>query len=113
MTPKEHFVANFDWSPDGNSIAYGAALTGAFSAQFHTRIYAVPSKGGEPRKVVDRDSMNVQPRYSPDGRHIAFVSSGEKPEMVGIWGLYLTPSEGGDPKKITGLGADAWVAEFA
>jgi dipeptidyl aminopeptidase/acylaminoacyl peptidase len=112
VSDPRHFVANFDWSPDGNSIAYGAALTAAFSAQFHTRIYEVPSGGGTARTIVDRDSMNVQPRYSPDGRTIAFVSSGERPDMVSIWGLYTVPVQGGDPKKIQGLGADAWVADF-
>ncbi len=112
VTPAIHFAANFDWAPSGNEIAYAASLTGGFSAQFHTRIYAVPAKGGEPRLIVDRDSMNVQPRWSPDGQHIAFVSSGEKPEMVSIWGLYLAPAEGGDPKRIRNFGADAWAAEF-
>ena len=112
VSAAKHFPANFDWSPDGNTIAYAASLTAAFSSQFHTKIYAVPTKGGEPRLIVDRDSMNVQPRWSPDGQHIAFVSSGEKPEMVSIWGLYLVPAEGGDPKKIRNFGADAWAAEF-
>ncbi|MBK5255564.1 MAG: S9 family peptidase, partial [Vicinamibacteria bacterium] len=112
VTPSAHFVSGFDWAPDGRTIAYAAALTGAFSAQFHTRIYAIAVAGGDPRPVVDRDSMNVQPRYSPDGRHLAFVSSGDKPEMVSIWGLYVAPAEGGDPKAIRDLGADAWVAAF-
>jgi dipeptidyl aminopeptidase/acylaminoacyl peptidase len=105
-------VAGFDWAPDGSSIAYAASLIGAFSGQFHTRIYAVSASGGDAKPIVDRDSMNVSPRWSPDGRQIAFVSSGEKPEMVSIWGLYLAPAEGGDASRIRPLGADAWVAEF-
>lgn len=112
VSGEAHFAANFDWAPDGNTIAYAASLTGGFSGQFHTRIYTVPARGGEPRLIVDRDSMNVSPRYSPDGRHVAFVSSGEKPEMVSIWGLYLAPAEGGDPKEIRNLAGDAWTAEF-
>jgi dipeptidyl aminopeptidase/acylaminoacyl peptidase len=112
VTPQAHFVSGFDWSPEGTTIAYSAALTGGFSSQFHTRIYAVPAGGGDPKPIVDRDSMNIQPRFSPDGRHVAFVSSGEKPEMVSIWGLYLAPSEGGDANEVRDLAADAWVAEF-
>ena len=112
VTPAAHFVNSFTWSPDGDAVAYSAALTGNFASTFHTKIYAVRAKGGDPRVIVDRDSMNSQPHWSPDGKYIAFVSSGEKPEMVSIWGLYLAPAGSSDPATIRDFAGDAWMAEF-
>ena len=113
VSPTAHFVAGLDWSPDGGTIAYAASLRPGFTSQFHTRVYALPAAGGEPRVVVDRDGMNTSPRYSPDGRWIAFISTGGRPEMISIWGLHVAPAEGGDPTRVRALTPDAWVGEFA
>jgi dipeptidyl aminopeptidase/acylaminoacyl peptidase len=116
VSPPTHFVAALDWSPDGASIAYAAALRPGYVGQFHTRIYAVPAAGGEPRVIVDRDGMNMSPQHSPDGRWIAFISSGGRPEMVSTWSLHLAPaaaaSGGTGSEPIRDLTPDTWVAEF-
>jgi dipeptidyl aminopeptidase/acylaminoacyl peptidase len=112
LSPPEHFVAALDWSPDGSTIAYAASRRPGYAGQFHTRLYAVPAAGGEPRPIVDRDGMNTSPQYSPDGRWIAFISTAGRPEMVSSWGLHLAPAAGGDPLAIRNLTPDSWVAEF-
>jgi len=112
LSPPHHFVAALDWSPDGSTIAYAAALRPGYVGQFHTRIFSIPASGGEPRVIVDRDGMNTSPQYSPDGRWIAFLSTGGRPEMIASWGLHLAPAEGGDAGRIRSLTPDAWVAEF-
>ncbi len=111
VSPADHFVAALDWSPDGATIAYAAALRPGYVGQFHTRLYAVPAGGGEPRLIVDRGGMNVSPQYSPDGHWIAFISSGGRAEMVSTWSLHLAPASGG-AEPIRDLTPDTWVAEF-
>ena len=128
LSPPEHFVAALDWSPDGATIAYAASARSGYVGMFHTRLYALPAAGGEPRVLVDRDGMNTSPRYSPDGRWIAFISTAGRPEMVSTWGLYLVPAapaatapaaatatrEGaGEGPPIRSLAPDTWVAELA
>ena len=112
LSPPEHFVSALDWSPDGSTLVYAAAPRPGYVGQFHTRPYTIPASGGEPRLIVDRDGMNTLPQYSPDGRWIAFLSTGGGTSMISTWGLHLAPAEGGDPARIRSLTTDTWVAEF-
>lgn len=53
-----------DVSPDGQRIAF--SLLGD--------IYTMPIGGGTPTRIAEGLAWEVQPRFSPDGRRIAFVS---------------------------------------
>jgi dipeptidyl aminopeptidase/acylaminoacyl peptidase len=55
--------------------------------------------------------MNTSPRFSPDGKWVAFISTGGVPEMVSTWGLHVAPAGGGGP--VQNLSRESWVAEFA
>src|SRR6266542_1624074 len=55
---------SLDVSPDGKEIAFD--LLGD--------IYAIPIGGGEARSLTSGVAWDMQPRYSPDGRSIAFTS---------------------------------------
>jgi dipeptidyl aminopeptidase/acylaminoacyl peptidase len=110
LTPPTHYVDSFAWAPDGDEIAYAAAPRSGFMAPYATRLYAIPAAGGLPRTVVDRDGINVMPRYSPDGRWIALVSTNGRAEIMAPRSLTVVPSRGGTPRAINM--DDAWVNEF-
>ena len=50
------------------------------------------------KKIVDWDGVDTSPYFSPDGKLIAFVSSGNKQEPIGLNDLYLINSKGGKLK---------------
>ena len=73
------------WSPDGRWIAYVSTHGDS------TEIWAVPSEGGEPRRVTyDGDYKNGLICWSPDGRFIAFGRMREG-EETDICLLYTSP----------------------
>ena len=59
-----------DISPDGRRIVYASYLGG----QWH-QLWLMPSYGGHPFPISYGDFDNINPRWSPDGKQIAFISN--------------------------------------
>jgi Tol biopolymer transport system component len=65
---------NLDVSPDGGTIAFD--LLGD--------IYAMPIGGGEAVLLTGGPAWDMHPRFSPDGRHISFISDGDGADNVWV-----------------------------
>jgi tricorn protease len=59
-------------------------------------LYSVSSAGGTARKLTNDVGYEMFPRFSPDGKNIAFTG-----QYDGNTEVYLIPSSGGVPKRIT------------
>jgi Tol biopolymer transport system component/imidazolonepropionase-like amidohydrolase len=82
-----------DVSPDGQTLAFD--LLGD--------IYALPIAGGTARAITSGPAYDSQPRFSPDGKAIAFTS-----DRSGIENLWLMDSDGKNPRALTSE-KDAYV----
>jgi len=92
------------WSPDGRRIAFVSDRTGkAFDEGHNTDVWIVDANGGSPTKVSDHDTADNQPRWSPDGQTIAFVSAVPEKSHAKIW---LASSAGGATSKLAADGLD-------
>jgi dipeptidyl aminopeptidase/acylaminoacyl peptidase len=109
VSPLEHYVSGFDWSPDSGTLVYSASAAGEYLENWRSRLYTIPADGGDPSLLVGRDGMNFEPRFSPDGRFVAFISTGGVPRMISTPGLHLVSAAGGEPRALTG--PDTWVRE--
>ncbi|WP_444662149.1 S9 family peptidase [Cellulomonas sp. CW35] len=58
-----------DVSPDGRWVVFVRSTTGD-----KPQLYVVETSGGEPFRVTDQPLGAGQPRFSPDGRRIAYVA---------------------------------------
>jgi dipeptidyl aminopeptidase/acylaminoacyl peptidase len=113
ITPADRFVDSFSWSPDGKELAYSSAPSTGFLAPYATRIVAVSADGGATRPIVDRPGMNVMPQFSPDGRQIAFVTTGGRTGIIAPRGLAVAPAAGGDLSHIRAYPLNgAWMSEI-
>ena len=59
-------------------------------------LYTVSSSGGTARLLTNHKGYEMFPRFSPDGKHIAFTG-----QYDGNTEVFLIPSEGGEPKRLT------------
>lgn len=77
---------NVDVSPDGQTIAFD--LLGD--------IYTMPIAGGTPRRITSGLAYDMQPRFSPDGRQIAFTS-----DRGGGDNIWVMATDGAGARQIT------------
>ncbi|MGB8960130.1 MAG: S9 family peptidase [Candidatus Aminicenantales bacterium] len=62
-------------SPDGTRIAFVVTVMDKAANRGSSDIWIVPSRGGEPRRLTSSPAADMNPRWSPDGRTIAFIST--------------------------------------
>ena len=61
-------------SPDGRLVAYQVQTIDVANNKKITQIYVTPVAGGAARQITQAGQDNERPRWSPDSRHIAFIS---------------------------------------
>jgi dipeptidyl aminopeptidase/acylaminoacyl peptidase len=95
------------WSPDGRRIAFVSDRTGkAFDEGHNTDVWVIDAGGGPQStlvKISDHEEGDSSPRWSPDGRTIAFVSAVPEKSHARIW---LAPATGGAASKTAADGVD-------
>jgi dipeptidyl aminopeptidase/acylaminoacyl peptidase len=96
-------------SPDGKHVVYAVQRVDKKTEKKYANLWIVPTRGGAPRSFTLGDHVDAQPRWSPDGEHIAFLSNrGDEKQMQ----IYVIPFGGGEARKLTDLkgsfGSFAW-----
>lgn len=86
FTTDEGTWISLDVSPDGKTIAF--ELLGD--------IYTLPIEGGEAKLIDGGMSFDSQPRFSPDGKWITFISDREGSENV-----WMMHTDGNDVKQVS------------
>ena len=76
LTSGAFTIWDFDWSPDGRTIAFSRGPGVGLDDMYRTDIYAVPAAGGEPRPLVVQPGIDRGVVFSPDGKSLAFTSTG-------------------------------------
>jgi len=102
-------IADPQLSPDGKWVAYEAGVVDLAANKTVRHIWLVSADGGEPRQLTRGDGSDTRPRWSPDGRSLAFISTREGSSQV-----WILTFDGGDPRPLTSLSTEAdgvtWAA---
>lgn len=99
------------WSPDGNRIAFVSNRTGREQdGDDDSDVWVVAVSGGEPRKLSDHPDSDTSPRWSPDGKSIAFIGRIKDGDPPMLW---LVPSAGGTPSTLLYPAQDLFPSELS
>jgi len=72
-------VSDPEISPNGRWIAYVVQQLTADGGDYQTDVWLVPTAGGEARRLTASPQNDESPRWSPDGRTLAFISERPRP----------------------------------
>ena len=85
-SPHLYFASEPSLSPDGKTIVFA----------YDNDLWTVPSEGGSASRITAMAGRESNPRYSPDGKWIAFTA-----RQDGNANIYMMPTDGGDIKQLT------------
>lgn len=92
------------WSPDGTRLAFVSNRTGKeYEEDRNADVWVISTEGGPITRISDHDEADNSPRWSPDGKTIAFVGRVHEAEHPKIW---LAPSAGGAPSTLAARNLD-------
>jgi len=109
MTPEDLYaitwIGECDIAPNAQQVAFVATRMNRESDSYRSAVWVVETGGSAPRQFTAGAKRDSSPRWSPDGRWLAFLSERgeEKPQ------LYLMPTAGGEALRLTNLPLGAGV----
>ncbi len=100
LTPKDYFTLKCpgdpQLSPDGSQVVYGVETKHLEANKVSTDLWCFDvGNDSDPRRLTLGDHQDTQPRWSPDGRHIAFISN-----RTGRNQIWIMPVDGGEPQHL-------------
>src|SRR5204863_1223754 len=117
ITPEDYlafeFISDPNLSPDGKLVAYVVTKIDRAQNRRNSSIWMAATDGSRaPWQFTTSPQSSNSPRWSPDGKSLAFLSSRPEPTPGGGGGapaaeprtqVYLLSMNGGEAKRITNL----------
>jgi dipeptidyl aminopeptidase/acylaminoacyl peptidase len=100
LTRGDFHITQINWSPDSRFIAFSHQQSPSADVWSTSDISVISAEGGNIKSLVNTTGADRNPRYSPDGQWLAFVSDGGKPSWAGRYDLYIIPAIGGSSRKL-------------
>ena len=105
ITPADMYAYEFDWAPDSSRLVLTAAHGNGDDNWWIADMYSVDAgslASGAMRKILANPGLQMaDPRWSPDGSQIAFISGLMSDQGVTGGDIYTLPADGGTPRDVT------------
>ncbi len=103
ITPADTYIYEYDWAPDGKHFAATAAKGSGDDNWWIAQLYTIDAATGAMHSIYKAsiETQIAKPRWSPDGKTIAFIGGLMSDEDLTGGDIYAVPSEGGEARDVT------------
>ncbi len=101
-SPADVYVFEYDWSPDSRQLVGTAAVGAGDDNWYSAQLYTFNLGSAKAEVVFKPEKQITAPRWSPDGKQIAFIAGLMSGNLGGNSGdVYSIASEGGPARNLT------------
>src|SRR5215467_8348311 len=102
----------FDFAPDSSEVVFARNTDKVEATSTNNDLFIVSVSGGEAKRITGNNpGSDTTPRYSPDGKYIAYRSQSRNGYEADRFRLMLYDHKAGTSKEIS-TDFDRWVGEF-
>ncbi len=101
LGPNDLNVYEFDWSPDGTRFAATAAHGNGDANWWIAELYTIDARTGIATRIHHPDLQIASPRWSGDGKRIAYIGGIMSDEAITGGDVFVVPAGGGMPIDVT------------
>src|SRR5579883_2167270 len=112
VTPADLYVYEYDWSPDGNAIVATAAHGSGDNHWYTADLYRFDLGTGAARILHHPAQQIAAPRWSADGRQIAFIGGLMSDESIANGDPYVISAQGGEARQLATLSGSAFSLDW-
>jgi len=94
------YIGGLDWSPDGRRIVFTHLPRPGVGGWKKADISEVEVESGQARVLAATNGAEFQPRYSPDGRYIAYLETSDPPLTLRDYRLVLYSRASGQTRPL-------------
>jgi len=98
---KINVVSDLRISPSGKQVVYTQQRIDPKTEGKYSNLWILSTKGGKPNQFTIGDHKDCQPRWSPDGMKIAYLSDRKNREKSSQ--IFVMPSKGGKSRQLTSI----------
>jgi dipeptidyl aminopeptidase/acylaminoacyl peptidase len=88
-------------SPSGEQLVYSQQRVDPETEKKFSNLWIISTDGGSPTQFTFGNQLDSQPRWSPDGESIAFLSNRDDSENPSQ--IYLIPIHGGESRRVSNV----------
>src|SRR5208282_3401538 len=89
-------LASAEETQEGRLLRFPDIYKDKIAFMYGGDLWLASSSGGMARRITSHPGRELFPKFSPDGKWLAFTG-----QYVGNFNVYVMPSEGGQPKQMT------------
>jgi dipeptidyl aminopeptidase/acylaminoacyl peptidase len=102
ISPADTYIYEYDWAPDSAQLVVSSAKGNGDNNWWVAGLFAIDANSGNMRPILEKPGTQIAvPRWSPDGKQIAFIGGLMSDEGITGGDVFVVPAREGEARNLT------------